>query len=519
MPPKRMTANPVRPARYRPGKPVAESQSSSENESDALEEEDAEEVPPKSVAPPDSTRIASNLKKVDLNARRRQAAIEESKRLEAERIRKAEEEEGFETEDSEEASDSGSSGSQETSSEAESSSDSDAQPKRVLLRPTFIKKGARKESSIPLVASSTADLHNDAEIQAEEEARRRLAADELIQEQLDKQAAAKAAGKKYWDDDDDPDALIPDDTDGLDPEAELAAWKLRELHRVKRERTAIEEAEKEREEIERRRNLSTAEREAEDRAFLEGQREEREDKGKMGFMQKYFHKGAFFQEDAKEQGLDRRDIMGSRYADDVRDREALPEYMQIRDMAKLGRKGRTKYRDMRTEDTGRFGEDTRKAMFRGDERFRPDGTRGGGGASGANATVVKERERGPPSGAPKGPRGRDDGSKEERKKDSYVPDSRRRSSSRDRRDRSDKMARSRDEKGRGADRRRDSLTPDTESRSRSRDRGKRRERRRYSRSKSIESSRDRRDSYYERDRRKRSPSPSRDRYRDKRQRV
>ena len=406
-----MTANPLKPKRYRPGKVLAEEYSEEEREDpedfDEADEEHIQELTelalPKYTSLP-ATKIASNLKEVDLKERRWKAAAEEARRIAAEKAAQAKKEEGFVTEESEkddEESSGSESGPDESSSEEES-------PK-TLLRPIFIKKDLRKDIAPAPLAK------NEDETWAEEERRRKEKADALIQEQLERNAAARAAGKKNWDDDEDSEADQVDDTDGLDPETEYAAWKLRELKRVKREREVIEVAEKEREEIERRRNLSQADREAEDRDFLEKQKEERESKGKMGYMQKYFHKGAFFQDDAKEQGLDRRDIMGSRYADDVPKRELLPQYMQIRDMTRLGRKGRTKYKDLKTEDTGRWGEVN---MGRGprkspdgsvDERFMPDRNGWKAGASGSNAINVNERRKpqtigGPPPDAPRGPR-------------------------------------------------------------------------------------------------------------------
>ncbi|KAF7545586.1 hypothetical protein G7Z17_g9066 [Cylindrodendrum hubeiense] len=90
--------------------------------------------------------------------------------------------------------------------------------------------------------------------------------------------------------------------------------------------------------------------------------------------------------------------MGTRIADDVRNREALPEYLQRRDMAKLGRKGGTKYRDMRSEDTGRWGDSNDRprkgGRFDGDERFQPDDDRFKSderGAKGANAIPLGDR--------------------------------------------------------------------------------------------------------------------------------
>ena len=489
MPPKRMTANPVKPARYRPGKIAASDHSSSE-EDEASEVEEVSTSAPPSAPPPkatsfplEATKITSNLQKVDLNERRRQAAIAEVERVEAEKVARAEEEEGFVTEESS-AEEGSASGSEESGSEEEESSEDEA-PK-VLLRPTFLKKEQRKDVSIVAAGSKTED-----ERWAEEERRRKEKADAMIQDQLDKDAAARAAGKKYWDDDEEGEGDMVDDTDGLDPEGERALWKLRELKRVKRDREAIEEAEKEREELERRRNLSKEEREAEDKLYIEHQKEENSAKGKMTYLQKYHHKGAFFQDDAKEAGLDRRDIMGARFQDDGGDRELLPQYMQIRDMTKLGRKGRTKYRDLKSEDTGRWGEEKRGTRDGGlDERFRPDR----GGPSGANATVVRERRV--PEGAPTGPRDKQQGV---RRGDVYVPDR----SGRDE-DKRPSPRRNSYERSQSPPRRRRSYSwSSTPSR-----------RRRYSYSRSRIPTRRRR--YAES--RSRTPSPPRERYRERRKR-
>lgn len=511
-----MTANPLKPARYRPGKPTIEEPSSEEEEEyedDDFEEEEesAQEhavptaPPPKATSfPSDATRIASNLKKVDLNERRRQAAAAEAVRLEAEKAARAAEEEGFVTEQSEEE---GIEGEEGSGSEGEESSSEDEAP-RVLLRPTFLKKDKRKD------LTTVVDSRTEDEAWAEEETRRKKKANSLIQEQLEKNAAAQAAGKKHWDDDEEEAGEQVDDTDNLDPETERAAWKLRELKRVKREREAIEIAEKEREETERRRNLSKEEREAEDREFLNQQQEDREGRGKMGYMQKYFHKGAFFQDDAKAEGLDQRDIMGSRYQDDVTNRELLPQYMQIRDMAKLGRKGRTKYKDLKTEDTGRWGTappptdrtNPHPANHPSlDERFQPDRDARTRGASGANATQINDRRtRAPPSGGShddkRPPRARDVGGqrREDERYRARSPSPRRRSPSPRRRSPSPRR-RSPSPRQRSPSPRQGSPSP--------------RRKRSYSRSRSPS----RRRGHHGDDRRKRSPSPDpyRDQHRDR----
>ncbi|OKL58289.1 hypothetical protein UA08_06548 [Talaromyces atroroseus] len=430
-----MTANPLKPVkRYRPGKALAEEPSSEEEEDDekiAQEEERRKQEEakrrqlqqsrpaPKATSFPGSAagKIAKGVQDVTLDEDEEGFVTEEEEEGEEEAPSKAAKpsipqkaslaaqasvaEEESEEEDEED---------EEESSEEESSEEET--PRRVLLRPTFIKKGQRKVNEQDGGKLSSAP--GIADTAAESEARqtqRQEKADFLVRDQLEKEAMARLAGKKAWDEDEnvaaEEEAL--DDRDGLDPEAEYAAWKLRELKRVKRQREVIETAEKEREEIERRRNLNPEEREREDREFIQRQKEEKEaSRGQTGYMQRYFHKGAFFRDDLEREGLDKRNIMGARFADET-NREILPEYMQIRDMTKLGKKGRTKYRDLRSEDTGRWGEGfdnwprrprEDKLMNVTDERFLPDsGGRGDHGrersaaATGANSSSVREDRR------------------------------------------------------------------------------------------------------------------------------
>ncbi|THZ08732.1 hypothetical protein D6C95_01525 [Aureobasidium pullulans] len=380
MPPKRMTANPLAPIRYRPGKAVGQEESSSEEEESGSESENEQQQQKTTTAPPKATsfpKFNSNISKADLERRRQEAQALRAR--EAELAQKAQE--GFET--ASESGESGSEGDSESEDDEEEEESEDEAPTRRFVAPTFVSKAQRKNIAPPKPAEEDAI--------AEEERRRQEKADALLQAQIEKDAAARAAGRRAWDDED-PDAIEDvDDTDGLDPEAELAAWKLRELRRVKRERETIEEAEKEREEIERRRNLTAEQREAEDAAHIAAQKEEKEGRGQAGFMQKYHHKGAFFQDDEELAEISKRDIMGAKFQDDSGNREILPQYMQIRDMTKLGRKGRTKYKDLKAEDTGRWGaEEDRRG---GGPGYGGDRYRDKEGATGSNASVVGERRR------------------------------------------------------------------------------------------------------------------------------
>ncbi|KAI9711822.1 MAG: hypothetical protein M1820_001967 [Bogoriella megaspora] len=431
MPPKRMTANQARAPRYFAGKPTAPEPSSSEESSEDEESQTTQKQDLRKAPPPKAT----SFKPPSVTLAERQKLVrEQAAKREEEKKRRAEQEEGFETEEEEEEKkdDSGSgSGSEESGSsseeeeesseeEEESSSEDEAAARRRMLRPVFKSKnertnskptnGTRDSTSVAplLAASSTPALKEPDE--------RKKKADVVIQAQLDQRAAEKAAGRKQWDDDDIAAGVADldvDDTDDVDPEAEYAAWKLRELQRVKRARDKVEQAEREREEVERRKALTDAERQEEDRERQERIKEEREREretrvtksDEKGGLQRYHHKGAFYMDDAEKLGIARRDVMGARFEDEIKGKEALPQYLQVRDATKIGKKGRTRYRDLKSEDTGRWGDyaDSRRkrdgAVFTGgDDRFRPDYGRDRDRRderTGANAGPLGERKRVP----------------------------------------------------------------------------------------------------------------------------
>jgi len=394
-----MTANPVRPSRHRAGKPAGAESS----ESDSSDSEAPPPEPKKRTAPPrpPATGAGKVISTGLAGAQRQQADKEEAARkakARAELERKAAEE-GFVTESEGEGSGSEEEdeGSEEESSEEESSSEDEAP--RLMIKPKFISRAQRQAGA----AGPSTEREAEAEAEAEAERQKKAATDALVEEQIRKDIAARAAGRKHWEDDDDEAGADEVDTeDDADSAAEHAAWKLRELKRVRRDRERIEARERELAEVERRRGLTEEERAAEDAAHLARQKEERDGRGKMAYMQKYFHRGAFFQDDAAAEGVAGRDLMGARFADDVRNRELLPQALQMRDMARLGRKGASKYKDLRSEDTGRWGafEDTRpgKGGFdrHGDERFQPDrdGRDGAAreGGQGANSIPLGRRK-------------------------------------------------------------------------------------------------------------------------------
>jgi len=159
----------------------------------------------------------------------------------------------------------------------------------------------------------------------------------LVQETLLREIAEKQVDQVF------PDV---DDTDGLDPEAEFEAWKLRELKRLRRDREALIQRAKEKEEIEARRMMPESERLKEDLEYAEKTRKAKP-KGKQVFLQKYHHKGAFY---ADSDILKKHDYTAPTEGTFTK-MELLPAVMQVRDFGKMSR---TKWTHLAKEDTTSF---------------------------------------------------------------------------------------------------------------------------------------------------------------------
>lgn len=122
---------------------------------------------------------------------------------------------------------------------------------------------------------------------------------------------------------------------------------MRELQRIKRQWEREIQREEEEEERARRENLTEEEKLRIDTARAEETRKRKdEERGKMGFMQKYYHKGAFFQD---LDILKKRDYATEKTEGQV-DVSQLPKVMQVRD---YGKRGRSKYTHLADEDTTR----------------------------------------------------------------------------------------------------------------------------------------------------------------------
>ncbi|XP_054627815.1 microfibrillar-associated protein 1 [Dunckerocampus dactyliophorus] len=223
----------------------------------------------------------------------------------------------------------------ESESEYEEYTDSEdeAEPR---LKPVFIRKKDRVT-----VAEREAEQQKQRELEAEakrqQEERRRYTL-KIVEEEAKKEFEENRRTLA---------ALDALDTDGENEEEEYEAWKVRELKRIKKDREAREMMEKEKAEIDRFHNMKDEERRAELRN--NGKMiTNKASKGKYKFLQKYYHRGAFFMDG--EEDVYKRDFSAPTLEDHF-NKTILPKVMQVKN---FGRSGRTKYTHLVDQDTTSF---------------------------------------------------------------------------------------------------------------------------------------------------------------------
>ncbi|RXW18448.1 hypothetical protein EST38_g7417 [Candolleomyces aberdarensis] len=247
---------------------------------------------------------------------------EESGRTALEGAPKTEDEESEEESEEEEGSEE-----EESSEEGES----EEEKPKLQFRPVFVPKRAR--ATIAEREQLVEDSEETIKRREQEAEERKKQSHDLVAESIKRELAEKEKEDTV------PDV---DDTDGLDPEGEFEAWRLRELGRIKAEKEAELEREREREEIERRRALPEEQRMRED---MEHAKKTRDDKpqGQQRFLQKYWHKGAFHQD---MEVLKKHDYTES--TESTVDVSSLPKLMQVKN---FGKRGQTKYTHLLDQDT------------------------------------------------------------------------------------------------------------------------------------------------------------------------
>jgi microfibrillar-associated protein 1 len=227
-----------------------------------------------------------------------------------------------------------------------------------------VKKSEREALSAKqaaIVDDDVADLDAHARHEAALKELRREQARSALLEDLRQEEQAKLDSRKQTRSDD---GLDADPSDAAEQAAEYAAWRVRELARVKRELAERQQAEGDAAEVERRRNMTDEEILAEDAALLASQADAKRNKPKMAFLQKYYHEGAFFRGGDEPDILEGRDFTAPTEADRV-DKSILPKAMQVR--RGFGEHGHTRYTHLKDQDTT-----DKNALWFGDKKLADD---------------------------------------------------------------------------------------------------------------------------------------------------
>eukprot|EP00835_Amoeboradix_gromovi_P003885 NODE_275_length_12088_cov_0.250813.p4 type:complete len:351 gc:universal NODE_275_length_12088_cov_0.250813:11126-10074(-) len=138
--------------------------------------------------------------------------------------------------------------------------------------------------------------------------------------------------------------LAIDDQDDENPE-EYDKWKIRELSRLIRNKQESMAYELLIQEVDQFRSLPESERNELHAQKIKQQQEQLESKTKYTFLQKYYHKGAFYQDsDAAILNRDYDVATG----DDAVDKSDLPDILKVKN---FGKRGKSKWTHLSNEDT------------------------------------------------------------------------------------------------------------------------------------------------------------------------
>lgn len=231
-----------------------------------------------------------------------------------------------------------------SSDESGSSSDDEEfkkmiqRPNKPMLKPVFVSKDERnlEKASDKMTFSTSTKNREESRTIVAEILRKEFEAAHVNKSLLVPDALSGAFNPYFVDDIDDPNNF----------EEEYLSWKLRELLRIKEERDEKETHDREKEEMARIRNMTEEERRKIDQEKMEEWMSQPKSQYKL--LQKYYHKGAFYQEEHKE-------ILSRDYAQatgtDRSDKDVLPQILQVKD---FGKKGKGKWKHLTAEDTTAF---------------------------------------------------------------------------------------------------------------------------------------------------------------------
>eukprot|EP00900_Chrysochromulina_parva_P027673 jgi/Chrpa1/953/Chrysochromulina_OHIO_Genome00013378-RA len=235
---------------------------------------------------------------------------------------------------------------------------------RPLLKPVFIAASARETVKEREALEAAAEAERERKRDAA--ARRQAESKALLVEAVRKEESGVLDTALEF-------GALPEDDDEVNELEEFDAWKLRELQRVRRERAERAAAEREKAELDRRRSLTDEQRAEEDATFRAGKANAHEEKAQWKFLQKYYHKGAYFQ-DEDEKGDARlgpvlmRDYGHATGKDAIGDKAAMPAPMQVKN---FGFRSQVKWTHLSNEDTSGF---SRKGASSGGRSTAPAGT-------------------------------------------------------------------------------------------------------------------------------------------------
>lgn len=291
----------------------------------AFEPEVIEEEPERDVEPAEDVE--------GRHASIRERLIKQEEEQDERQAESAQKSSGRHVESSEEESDED----EESDEESEEDSEDEFFNSAPKLKPIFVRKQDR---------TSIINQKKEAEEKAkQEEAKNRKAAEDRRKAAL-KMIETTVQREKIEADQSDAnfESINSVKTDDESDEVAYLNWKLRELKRNKRDKEEREAMVREKEEVERLRNMTEEERLEELRKNPKVVANQQE-KGKYKFMQKYYHRGAYFLDD--EQEILKRDVAKPTLEDHF-DKTVLPKVMQVKN---FGRSGQTKYTHLVDQDT------------------------------------------------------------------------------------------------------------------------------------------------------------------------